>query len=207
MCAWCWAFKNSWAALLERIQSAGDIEVRLVMGGLAPDSDELMSDEMREKLRTGWERIHALTATEFNMSYWDENVPRRSTYPACRASIAAGMQMENGVAKMFETIQRAHYLNAQNTSDTEVIAAVADEAGFDADQLVADLNSEPVHARLTSDFMIRDRFQVTGFPGVVVTTDTQAWVLTAGYCEEAELLGRWDRLRDEIASASGLAVK
>lgn len=207
MCGWSWAFKSSWAALRDRIQSSSDADVRFVMGGLAADSDEPMSDEMRERIRSSWERIHALTGAEFNMSYWEESVPRLSTYPACRAAIAAGMQAEDGTARMIEAVQQAYCVNAQNTSNEEILADVAASAGFDANQLMADLDSEPVHARLTSDFMIRDRFQVTGFPSVVVSTDAQAWVLTAGYCEEAELLDRWDRLQDDIKSASGLAVE
>ncbi len=207
MCAWCWAFSAPWSALKASLRNHEGINTRLIMGGLAPDSDEPMDDQMKSTMRESWERIHVMSGARFNMNYWDQNVPRRSTYPACRAVLAAGIQRENGGIAMFEAIQQAHYLDAQNTADDKVLAEVATSVDLNADQLIADMQSEPVHARLTSDFMIRDQFKVTGFPSVVVTTQAHAWTLSAGYTDEATLLNRWDQLREKLPASSGFTVQ
>jgi putative protein-disulfide isomerase len=78
-----------------------------VLSGLAPDTEEPMPEAMREKLKDIWRTIQVkVPGTEFNFDYWDVCTPRRSTYRACRAVIAAG---DHGPA-MIEAIQRAYYL-------------------------------------------------------------------------------------------------
>ena len=60
------------------------------MGGLAPDSDEPMPAEMRTYVQQAWRAVTARTGVAFEHRFWEECAPRRSTYPACRAVIAAG---------------------------------------------------------------------------------------------------------------------
>jgi len=209
MCPWCWAFKTPWESFRERVASRDDVRRRVVLGGLAPDSDDAMTPEQIDKSRDTWMRISEQTGASFNMDFFDVNQPRKSTYPACRATIAAGLQRERGRREMFYAIQQAYYVDARNPADVDVLAAIATEIGLDGTQLVSDMQSEPVHARLTSDFVIRDRFQISGFPSIVVASDTNAWALTMGYCDEATLLSSWqefERSIDGVDAPSGSAV-
>jgi len=209
MCPWCWAFKTSWESLKDNVAGRDNVRRRVVLGGLAPDSDDPMTPEQVDKARNTWEHIHAKTGAVFNMDFWHINQPRKSTYPACRATIAAGLQRDEGSRDMFYAIQQAYYVDARNPADVDVLAAIATERGLDGTQLVADMQSEPVHARLTSDFVIRDRFQISGFPSIVLSNDTNAWALTMGYCDEATLISNWqafERSIDEVDVPSGSAV-
>jgi putative protein-disulfide isomerase len=116
MCSWCWAFRPA----LQKIEAElpDGVELIRILGGLAADTDHPMPEAMREKLQEIWRTIQEkVPGTEFNFQYWEVCTPRRSTYRACRAVIAANLQGNWGAA-MIEAIQRANYLEARNPSDT-----------------------------------------------------------------------------------------
>jgi putative protein-disulfide isomerase len=128
MCSWCWAYRP----VSDQLERALPPEIRLekILGGLAPDSDRPMPDDMREKLQRTWRRIHQMLGTEFNFDFWSDCAPRRSTYPACRSVIAAGYQ--NASDRMIDAIQQAYYLRAMNPSDLETLETLAEEINLDA---------------------------------------------------------------------------
>ena len=113
MCSWCWAFRSSWLALLEELPDS--VTVRYVLGGLAPDSDEPMPQAQRESIRQIWQSIAQRTGTEFNLDFWTRNTPRRSTYPACRAVIAAASSLVGAIITTPPQIEERYNQNMQNS--------------------------------------------------------------------------------------------
>ncbi len=194
MCSWCWGFRPAIDAA--RAALADDVEVRFVMGGLARDSDEPMPEETRRYVQGAWDAVEAATGAEFNRDFWTRCEPRRSTYPACRAVIAGGLQGD--AEAMFAAIQRAYYLEARNPSDAETLIAVARERGLDADRFAADLASPAVDALLHEDFAVRAALGVTSFPSTALAVDGAAAVLTRGWVPADELLRA---LRDRGATS------
>ncbi len=175
MCSWCWGFKASFAQLLELLPH--DIAIRYVMGGLAVDSDQPMPEETRAYVQQAWRDVHARTGAEFNHDFWTNCQPRRSTYPACRAVIAAGLQNPAIIPHMIEGIQRAYYLQASNPSDLDTLLDVAMEAGLDRAQFEQDINSEHTASLLQEDFALRRKLGVRSFPSVLIEIDDEVhWV-------------------------------
>lgn len=105
MCSWCWGYKPVWDKIQQALRDKIDIE--LLVGGLAPDSDVAMPQEMQQQIAAYWKKIENYLGTPFNYDFWTQNVPRRSTYPACRAVLAARQQGSEQM--MLEAIQRAYY--------------------------------------------------------------------------------------------------
>ncbi|ADZ93381.1 DsbA family protein [Marinomonas mediterranea] len=134
MCSWCWGFKPVWNQLEKALQPLIDkqkLSIQPMLGGLAPDSDTPMPDEMKTKLEATWHRISDSLGTQFNFDFWREAAPRRSTYPACRACLVArdfGLEHE-----MATEIQHAYYLNAQNPSDLDTLTRCAKHIGLKED--------------------------------------------------------------------------
>ena len=85
MCSWCWGFTPTIAAL----QADDRCALRYVMGGLARDSDEPMPAAMRAYVQDAWREVAQRTGASFNWDFWSQCQPRRATYPACRAVLAA----------------------------------------------------------------------------------------------------------------------
>lgn len=134
MCSWCWGFRPTWTALQKALAKRIDREeltIQPMLGGLAPDSDEPMPLDMRQRLEATWQNISAQLGTEFNYDFWRNTEPRRSTYPANRACLAA--RDENLEMEMYHAIQQAYYLDAQNPSNLDVLADCAEHIGLSRD--------------------------------------------------------------------------
>ena len=187
MCSWCWGFTPT----IEALNAHDQIALRYVMGGLAHDSDEPMPADMRAYVQGAWREVAARTGARFNWTFWEECQPRRSTYPACRAVLAAAGQ-DRGPA-MFHRIQHAYYLEAQNPSNDEVLVHLAAEFGLDTERFAADLSSASIAAALQDEFHLRRRLQATAFPSLVLELKgTYRW-LSRGWKEQATVLARLDK--------------
>jgi len=168
MCSWCYAFAPTWQQIEASLPGA--VRAVYVLGGLAPDSDQPMPEAMRAYLRQTWHRIESVVpGTVFNFGFWTNCTPRRSTYPACRAVIAAGHFDPAYERPMIAAIQRAYYREACNPSDLTTLIALAESLGIDPDGFAAYIDSPPCHERLAADIERARSLGVTGFPSLALS--------------------------------------
>ncbi len=120
MCSWCWAFRPLWNEIVTGLPE--NVIAQRILGGLAPDTDQPMPLEMQTKLKGIWQKIQQVVpGTEFNFDFWEKCSPRRSTYQACRAVIAARNQDPANEEAMILAIQHAYYLEAKNPADLSTL--------------------------------------------------------------------------------------
>lgn len=165
MCSWCWAFRPVWQQLSQHLKTH-PIQIKSLVGGLAPDSDEPMPVAQRRQIQAIWRRIEQELGTEFNHDFWLECEPKRSTYPACRAVIAARSQ--NAEEAMILAIQQAYYLRALNPSDEDTLLQLADELDLDFDRFENDLNSSTTQKTLEQELVLAHSLPIQGFPSLVL---------------------------------------
>jgi putative protein-disulfide isomerase len=167
MCSWCWAFRPGWMAIRARLPSV--ITPQRILGGLAADTREPMPETMRTYIQDTWRRIErAVPGTAFNFEFWNRCRPRRSTYPACRAVIAAIAQGPHFEEPMIEAIQQAYYLEAQNPSDDEILIALAQTIGLDRDRFARGLNDAATKADLLRQIEFSRSLGARGFPSLIL---------------------------------------
>jgi putative protein-disulfide isomerase len=187
MCSWCWAFRPVWTALCAQLPSA--LPLRRVVGGLAPDSDEPMPAELRDKLKGTWQTIQVrVPGTRFNFSFWETGTPRRSTYNACRAVLAARRLSPGHEDRMILAIQQAYYLAARNPSDLDTLIDLAGEIGLDRALFAADIAGAAVQSQLQDEIMLARRAPIHGFPSLVVATAAAMHPLVLDYLDAAPML-------------------
>jgi len=184
MCSWCWGYRPEWLKLQAALPDG--VQVVNVLGGLAPDNDRPMTPEMRRAISGHWYRIEALLGTEFNFDFWERCQPRRDTWKACRAVIAAAAQ--GGGEKMVEAIQRAYYLRAMNPSEPETLMLLAGEIGLDPGQFRQDLVSKETEAELQRQLALRRALGVNGFPSLVLETGSGLHQVPVDYLEHRATL-------------------
>jgi len=190
MCSWCWAFKPELAQFLKQHP---ELNLQLILGGLAPDSNAPMPAAQQAQIEQIWYQIAQQTGVEFNHQFWRENSPRRSTYPACRAVIAA--ELINGLGlEMLSAIQQAYYLNAQNPSDTEVLVELARELGIDPEAFERALSSNEIQQEFDKHLQHARSLGVSGFPALVVQLEGRYHPLALGYSEAARIENRWQQI-------------
>ncbi|MCG6871466.1 MAG: DsbA family protein [Gammaproteobacteria bacterium] len=189
MCSWCWGFRPVWAEL--RAALPPDIAVRNVLGGLAPDTSEPMPDWQKETLQNTWRRIQEhIPGTRFNFEFWTRCKPRRTTYPACRAVIAARNQRPEAEDEMILAIQHAYYLEARNPADDETLIELAVELGLEGFRFAQDLNAADTRGALARDFALRDRLGASSFPSLVFENGDRRVPIDLDYTRSDKMLTR-----------------
>ena len=189
MCSWCWAYRPSMLLLRENLP--GGINWQNVLGGLAPDSDQPMPEQTRLMVQAHWRKIESSLGTAFNFDFWTKNQPRRDTYKACRAVIAASYQRAE--ERMIESIQKAYYLRAMNPSDPLVLAGLAVELELDSRKFMEDFESAQTEAELRSQLLLRDKLMVRSFPSLVLEHDSRYTLIGHDYVNYRKSLEEIER--------------
>ena len=186
MCSWCYAFRPIHKKLQEAFSDR--LAWKNVLGGLAPDEDTLMPAAMQEAIQGHWRRIEEVVpGTQFNYDFWNKCQPRRSTWPACRAVIAATRQGEQYEQAMIEAIQDAYYREARNPSDYSTHCELATELGLDAERFASDLVASETEDNLQAQLRLPHQFGVRGFPSLVLETDKGVFPIEIDYNNAAPM--------------------
>ncbi len=167
MCSWCWGFEPARQKIFEAVE--GRMQIRRMLGGLAPDSDAPMPAAMRSMLQQVWQRIEqTIPGSSFNFEFWEKCTPRRSTYPSNRAVIAAREQGGKYDPIMTARIQRAYYLEAKNPSEISTLVELAADIGLDRDRFSASLASDATQQQLSAEIQAVREMGISSFPSVAV---------------------------------------
>jgi putative protein-disulfide isomerase len=170
MCSWCWAFRPLWKGVVAGIPD--NVNCQRILGGLAPDTDQAMPLDMQAKLQSVWQKIQqTVPGTQFNFDFWEKCKPRRSTYAACRAVIAARLQDTRYEETMILAIQQAYYLDARNPADKGTLVELATEIGLDKALFSEEMESPAVHQALFKEIEFTHRLEVKGFPTLLLEKD------------------------------------
>ena len=185
MCSWCWGFAPVWQTVYGTIQQdyqSDELNIRLVAGGLAPDSDKPMPAEMADQIRTHWQKIEQLLGTRFNYDFWAKNIPRRSTYPACRAVIAAReLAGADSELAMITAIQQAYYLLAENPSNDDVLLSCAEKTGLNSKRFEQFMKSTECDALLTKEIRFARSIGGNSFPSLFLKSEEGVVELPVDY--------------------------
>ena len=198
MCSWCWAFRPTLGRLLQRLPE--QVRVEKLLGGLAPDTDVPMPQDMQDKLQQTWRRIEqSVPGTRFNFDFWENNTPRRATYPACRALIAARRQGKEEA--MLHAIQRAYYEQARNPSDNAILIELAAEIRLDRNAFSDTLSAPQTQAKLEREIAAAKALGVDSYPSLVLKINGAHWPVSIDYNDAQKMLDTIEWLLEEDAAA------
>lgn len=186
MCSWCWGFRPVWDKV--KAELSGRVDIVYVLGGLAPESHEPMPEEMRESLQRTWRRVSEVCGVSFNFDFWTRNTPMRSTYPACKAALAA-----RGYGKelaMYERIQRYYYREAGNPSVYENLYELAQELGIPRGEFIERIHSDELDSRLREEIMFAEQLGAQGFPSLILEQGGIAHFIQHSYTSVDENIGK-----------------
>ena len=193
MCSWCWAFVPTWAKIKQSLSDR--LEIRYVLGGLAPDSAQVMPKEMQDTISGYWKNIETrVPGTQFNYDFWSKCEPKRSTYASCRAVIAARKQQPEAELAMIRAIQEGYYLQARNPSDADMLIELSEELGLDPAQFAEDLASQETDEALHKEMSFGASIGAQGFPSLILQTPEGYGYIPLDYNDPSVVLGQLERL-------------
>ena len=198
MCSWCWGFRPTWDVIQATLPQA--VEVEYVAAGLAPDSDQPMPAAMSKTIEGYWVEIERKLGAEFNYDFWRLNTPRRSTYNACRAVIAAKLQGQEQA--MVDAIQRGYYLRAMNPSNIAVLITLSEELAdndnrFDTTEFQQDLNSAKVEQEFKRQRELAQQISVQGYPSLVLKYQNVFYPIMRDYLTASVALNEIKRILNQ----------
>lgn len=189
MCSWCYAFSQSWAALQKDLTR--DIEIAYLVGGLAPDTPEPMPLATQKMVQQAWQRIEqTVPGVQFNWDFWSHNTPIRSTYPACRAVLAAKKQRAEAEVEMIRAIQIAYYQQAKNPSLPETLQSCAFEIGLEAKTFIEDLTSPAIESELQHQIQLARSMDVYSYPSLRLVHNSTMFPIAIDYLNHRAMLGK-----------------
>lgn len=192
MCSWCYAFNSSLQELQKDLPST--IRFSYLLGGLAPDSTEPMSVDLQNTIQQAWQRIEKTVPNiQFNYDFWLLNTAVRSTYPACRAILAARKQGAKFEIKLLHAIQTAYYQKAKNPSLQETLQACATEVGLNTDMFLRDFNNSAINNELLKEIEFVRNMGVVSYPSLRLLCDDKQFPIAVDYLNHRTMI-------DEISS-------
>lgn len=198
MCSWCYAFSRSWAALQAELPE--DIAIIYLAGGLAPDTTEPMPLSMRHTIQQIWQRIEQIVpGVSFNYDFWSRNTPIRSTYPACRAVLAARKQHAESEPEMVQAIHRAYYQKALNPSLPETLQGCAQEIGLDVAVFGRDLISPEIEDGLQHEIRQSRQLDAYSYPSLRLEHNNAIFPIPIDYLNHRTMRDEINRIIREAA--------
>ena len=192
MCSWCWGFSKTLTELLESLPR--QVEVQRLLGGLAPDSDIAMPSNMKEQIKSNWSRIEdTIPGIKFNFDFWTETIPRRSTYPACRAVLAARQQGDQYDVLMTQAIQKAYYQEARNPSDNSTLIELANNLGLSIDTFKTDLVSTETQKKLIKEITMARELYAESYPNLVLKVGNEIQSVPINYNNSKVMLNQIEK--------------
>lgn len=197
MCSWCYAFTQSWTNLQETLSV--DIPIISVVGGLASDTTEPMPLHTQKMVQQAWQKIEqTVPGVSFNWNFWTHNTPYRSTYPACRAILAAKKQQQNSEEKMIRAIQTAYYQKAKNPSLPETLQECAHEIGLDKVRFSKDLTSAEIDSQLHQEIQFARSLDANSYPSLRLQHNDSLHVIAVDYRDHRTMLQQINSVVQEL---------
>jgi len=199
MCSWCWGFSPVIHAIGRQIEThtpaAGEKRPSLtpIMGGLRPLTRHPMGEDDKASISHHWQEVEKRSGQPFDLSFFDRDGFVYDTEPACRAVCLVRRLRPEAALPFLERVQRAFYAEGADVTDTDILAALANEIAGIAPDLFRQQFADVAAAYETAgDFHAARQLGVTGYPTVILQTGGQLALLTQGYQP-------YDALRDAVA--------
>ncbi len=200
MCSWCYGFGPELAALLDGLPG---LPIEVVVGGLRAYNKEIMGDGLKATLLEHWHKVAAQTGLPFDYNGLTRENFVYDTEPACRAVVAARMLAPATHLYVLHEIQRAFYAEGKDVTQSEVLASVCatamTESGYPIDEasFLVTWRSGAVIQATNEDFLLANRWGVSGFPTLVLERDGQLDLVTSGYVAMPRLIEMLQALVDK----------
>ncbi|MGE3712180.1 MAG: DsbA family protein [Hyphomicrobiaceae bacterium] len=180
MCSWCYGFAPVMEGLVDHF---GDrLPIGLVMGGLRAGNKSPMTDADKRSIASHWVKVREATGQPFDFELLERDGFVYDTEPACRAVVTMRL-LNPPLALAYQgRIQRAFYAQNQDTTDEEVLADVAGEAGVDSDLFLQEMRSAEAKNATFRDFLTAQEAQIRSFPTLLAGDGAGNYLVVAnGY--------------------------
>jgi putative protein-disulfide isomerase len=200
MCSWCYGFGPELSALMAGLP---EVPVEIIVGGLRAYHQEPITEQQKEKLLAYWGQVHETTGLPFNNEMLERPGFVYNTEPACRAVVTARMIAPHAALTVLQAIQQAFYADGRDVTNGEVLAEISaatlTAAGVptDASDFLAKWAGEQAVLATHADFEQTKKWEVSGFPTLVLERNGELQLVTAGLVQMPLLVEKLQAIVDQ----------
>ncbi|RDV16587.1 DsbA family protein [Pontibacter diazotrophicus] len=179
MCSWCYGF----APVIKRLvkEQEGTMQLKLVMGGLRPGTEQPLDGPMKESIKHHWQDVEKVSGQPIDYNFFEREDFVYDTEPGCRAVVTVRYLKPDAEFEMVEEMQNAFYAQNQDITKPEVLAAIASRFDIDTESFLEKFNSEEMKEKTQQDFIIARHLQANAFPSLYLLNGTSVHLLSRGY--------------------------
>ncbi|MER7927168.1 MULTISPECIES: DsbA family protein [unclassified Streptomyces] len=153
----------------------GDRRMRLSASGFIQDANRRITESTGAEFGAGYQRLAA--EGSFVM---DSEAAARGVAALRRTSPARAVELATA-------LQHAFYVDGLSLSDSSTYRQIAEQAGLNADTVVAAFQSPESRSAAEADFRRTAELGVTGFPTLLGLDGRSTFVLARGHATAAEV--------------------
>lgn len=191
LCSWCYGFGPEIIALETAFAERAGL--RVIVGGLRPNTTEPMDDALKRYLREAWQSVAQASGLPFNFGLLEREDFVYDTEPACRAVVTARGIRADAALPVFIAIQEAFYRDNRDPTRENTLADVAQAAGLERQEFLARFTSEHMKQVTRQDFAAARSLGIRGFPTVLLSRDGDLTLIASGFTRVAKMIETLDK--------------
>ncbi|MGQ4483839.1 DsbA family protein [Streptomyces sp. SAS_276] len=153
----------------------GDRRMRLSASGFIQDANRRITESTGAEFGPGYQRLAA------------EGSFVMDSEAAARGVAALRRTSPTRAVELVTAVQHAFYVDGLSLSDSSTYRQVAEQAGLNADAVVAAFHSPESRVAAEADFRRTAELGVTGFPTLLGLDGRRTFVLASGHATAAEV--------------------
>lgn len=185
MCSWCYGFSSELSKAIETLDD--QVTVELIMGGLRPYNTETMAD-LHDFLKEHWEHVAEASGEKFSYGILEDASFVYDTEPPSRAVVVVRKLKPEVEIAFFKSIQKAFYLENQDTHDVNTYMKLAEQFGIDPELFKKEFESEQMKNLVKYDFEAANKMGVRGFPSMVLKKGEEYFLISNGYTKAENII-------------------
>lgn len=199
MCSWCYGFAPEMNRVV--LEMGDRVDLVLQAGGLRPFNTEVLTEADKPRFRGYRERVQEASGQPFDWAFFDREGYVMDTEPASRAVVTMRTLNIGAAYAYMHAIQRAYFALNEDIRQTDVLAAYAGQFDVDPAKFTAAFLSDTMKNATLQDFALAQRFEVNGFPALVLLKDRAAYQITVGYQKADAVIESLERALAHVPGA------
>jgi putative protein-disulfide isomerase len=203
MCSWCYGFAPEMNRVV--LEMGERIDLVLQAGGLRPFSTEVMTESEKPRFRGYREKVQAASGQPFDWSFFERDGFVMDTEPASRAVVTMrSLNISTAYAYM-HAIQRGFFAMNDDIRNPDILAGYASQFEVEPDVFLEAFHSNAMKEATKADFALAQRFQVTGFPTLVLLKDRGAYQVGVGYAKADSVIAQIEKALAHVPDAPAVS--
>jgi len=112
MCSWCYGISEELSETMTALE--GEVDFKLLVGGLRPGGGDKWNTEFKTFLRHHWEEVSNASGQPFDYTLLSAESFDYDTEPSCRAVVVVQSMDKSKEFEFFKAVQKGFYLNGND---------------------------------------------------------------------------------------------